>query len=67
MTRGDSKKFSYTVSKTETIPVGDVDTGKLLVSADTNKPGLYLITCAGDYDKNSDEFNSRTIVYAVQQ
>lgn len=64
--RGDGKMFSYTVSKTETISVGDVDMGKLLVSADTNKPGLNLITCAGEYDKNSDEFNSRTIVYAIQ-
>jgi LPXTG-site transpeptidase (sortase) family protein len=66
VTRGDGKKFSYTVSKTETIPVDQVDMGKLLVSADTNKPGLNLITCAGDYDKSSDAFNSRTIVYAVQ-
>lgn len=65
--RGDGKQFTYTVVKTETIPVGDVDTGKLLVSADTNKPGLNLITCAGSYDQSADQFDSRTIVYAVQQ
>lgn len=65
--RGDGKQFTYTVSKVETIPVKDVDTGKLLVSADTSRPGLNMITCGGTYDQKNDQFESRTIVYAVQQ
>jgi len=67
VTRGDGKIFSYSVTKTETIPVSQVDMNKLLVSVDTNKPGLNLITCGGDYDTKSETFNSRTIVYTLQQ
>lgn len=67
VTRGDGKVFNYTVAKTETVAVSDLDMGKLLVSADTAKPGLNLITCAGAYDRNADEFNSRMVVYTIQQ
>lgn len=65
--RGDGKHVSYKVVKVETIPTKDVDTGKLLVSIDTGRPGLNLITCGGNYDQKADQFDSRTIVYAVQQ
>lgn len=67
VTRGDGKVYLYSVTKAETIPVGEVDMNKLLVSADTNMPGLNLITCGGSYDTQSNTFNSRTIVYALQQ
>ena len=65
--RGDGKQYVYKVVSTETIPVDQVDMGKLLVSADTAVPGLNLITCAGTYDQQSDQFDSRTIVYTLQQ
>ena len=65
--RGDGKVFIYSVRKFETAPVDKVDMGRLLVSVDTNVPGLNLITCAGSYDESVDSFDSRTIVYAVQQ
>ena len=65
--RGDGKVFTYTVKKFETVPVEKVDMGRLLVSVDTNVPGLNLITCAGGYDNVADSFDSRTIVYAVQR
>ena len=65
--RGDGKTFNYTVVKTETVPVSSIDMGALLVSADTAKPGLNLITCGGNYDQKNDQFSDRTIVYTVQQ
>lgn len=65
--RGDGKQLTYKVVKTETIPVDKVDTGSLLVSADTAKPGLNLITCGGNYDQKNDQFESRTIVYSLQE
>lgn len=65
--RGDGKVLNYTVAKVETVPVDKVDMGSLLVSVDTSKPGLNLITCGGNYDTKSDSFDSRTIVYSVQQ
>lgn len=65
--RGDGKEITYRVVNTETVAIKDVDMGKLLVSVDTAKPGLNLITCSGTYDAKADQFESRTIVYAVQQ
>ncbi len=67
VTRGDGKTYTYVVTKTETVAVKDLDVGKLLVSTDSNKPGLNLITCAGNFDQKADQFDSRTIVYSVQQ
>lgn len=64
--RGDGKEFHYTVTLTEQVPVDKVNMGKLLVSHDSTKPGLNLITCGGKYDAETATFDDRTIVYAVQ-
>ena len=64
--RGDGKEFHYTVVQTEQTPVDRVNMGKLLVSHDSTKPGLNLITCGGKYDAETASFDDRTIVYAVQ-
>ncbi len=64
--RGDGKEFHYTVTLTEQVPVDKVNMGKLLVSHDSTKPGLNLITCGGRYDAETATFDDRTIVYAVQ-
>lgn len=65
--RGDHKQLKYQVQKVETVPVNKVDMAKLLVSVDTSKPGLNLITCGGKFDPKTIHFDSRTVVYAVQQ
>lgn len=65
--RGDGTTFTYTVAKIETKPENEIDMSQLLVSVDTNAPGLNLITCGGDYDVHSATFNERTVVYATQK
>lgn len=65
--RGDGNKYTYAVTGTETVSTKDVDMGKLLVSSDTAVPGLNLITCAGTYDAKNNQFDKRTVVYAVQK
>ena len=65
--RGDGTKLEYGVVSTETVALSELDMGKLLVSANTALPGLNLITCAGTYDQKNDQFDKRTIVYAVQK
>lgn len=62
---GDGHKYNYVVANVETVKVDQIDMGKLLVSNDTSKPGLNLITCGGKYDPAKNEFDSRTLVYAV--
>jgi len=65
--RGDGTSFAYTVAKLETKPESEIDMAQLLVSVDTNVPGLNLITCGGDYNTHTATFNERTVVYAVQK
>lgn len=64
--RGDGQQFSYTVVATEHVAADKVNMAKLLVSQNTAKPGLNLITCGGDYDNATGQFAERTIIYAVQ-
>jgi len=66
ITRGDGKVFVYKVVKTEIDDVNSVDMSSLLVSQDTAKPGLNLISCSGDVIPGSNEFNKRIVVYAVE-
>lgn len=64
--RGDGVVISFTVQSTEKVPADKVDMAKLLVSNDTNKPGLNLITCGGAFDAHRNVFLDRTIVYATR-
>jgi LPXTG-site transpeptidase (sortase) family protein len=61
---GNDTTLNYTVVKTQTYASGNVDVNSLLTPITKNKPGLNLITCAGDVIKNTNEFNQRIIVYA---
>ena len=66
ITRGDGKTFTYTVVKTTVVYADSVDMGSLMVSQNTGKPGLNLISCSGDVVPGTNEFDKRIIVYAVQ-
>lgn len=65
--KGDGEKLQYIVKSIELVGVGELDVNKILMSVDDTKPGLNLITCAGTYDSEANQFDQRTIVYAVQQ
>ena len=65
VTRGDGKVLSYKVRTVETVDDKKVDMSSLLVSADTAKPGLNLITCAGDVIPGTLHLNKRALVQAV--
>jgi len=67
ITRGDGKQFTYLVAKVQTVDTKDVDMASMLVSADTAKPGLNLITCAGKQIPGTSELSQRVLVYAVLQ
>jgi LPXTG-site transpeptidase (sortase) family protein len=63
--RGDGQVFTYKVVDVKVQDVGAVDMGNLLVSADTAKPGLNLITCAGDQIPGTFSLKQRVVVRAV--
>lgn len=67
VTRGDGQTFTYKVVKAEIQDVAKVDMSSLLVSQDTAKPGLNLITCAGDWIPGTFSLKQRALVYAVMQ
>ena len=63
--RGDGKKFSYSVVKTQNVDAANLDIGSSLTSAIPGKSALNLITCGGRYDRKTSQYLERTIVYAV--
>lgn len=67
ITRGDGKQYVYTVVKKEIVDASKVDMSTLLVSQDSSKPGLNLITCAGDWIPGTFSLKQRALVYAVMQ
>ncbi|MEJ0072582.1 MAG: class F sortase [Candidatus Saccharibacteria bacterium] len=67
VTRGDNRQFTYKVVMVQTVNVSSVNMSDMLVSADTSKPGLNLITCAGDRIPGTDELNARVELFAVLQ
>jgi len=65
VTRGDGKVLVYTVRTVEVVDDKKVDMGSLLISADTAKPGLNIITCAGDVIPGTLHLDKRALVRAV--
>ncbi len=63
--RGDDHEFTFRVVTSKTYDADKVDMTAALISADPEKLGLNLITCSGKVDPKTDEFNQRTIVFAV--
>jgi len=62
--RGDHQLFIYRVVATEQLPTGEVDMNKVLHPITAGKEGLNLITCGGTYDKKSQTYDQRVIVYS---
>lgn len=65
--RGDGKVIKYAVKSTESVSQDNVDMAKALVSSESGRPGLNLITCTGRFDVRTNSYEKRLIVYAVQQ
>lgn len=63
--RGDGKKFTYKVVKSETYDANNVDMNAALVSAEQGRPGLNLITCTGNVNYAESSYDQRIIVFAV--
>lgn len=65
ITRGDDKVFTYKVVSVSVSPVDQLNMADVLVSADTARPGLNLISCMGDVIPGTNEFDKRVVVNAV--
>lgn len=63
---GNGTKYSYKVLAVETVPLDQVDMNKALKVYGGGEEGLNLMTCAGNYDSSSQNYDKRTVVYAVR-
>lgn len=65
--RGDGQTFTYSVVKTQTYNANNVDMAAAMTPIDPSRPGLNLISCAGDVIPGTSDFNERIIVFASQE
>ena len=61
--RGDGKILRYQVIKKQTVKLSDVDMNSFIRPADGASEGLNLMTCAGEWIKNSQTRNSRVMIF----
>ncbi len=61
--RGDGKILRYQVIKKQTVKLSDVDMNSFIRPADGVSEGLNLMTCAGEWVKNSQTRDRRVMVF----
>ncbi len=64
--RGDGVTVKYVVEYVEQISASEVDMRKALNPYVAGKNGLNLMTCGGMFDKQTNQYQDRVIVYASQ-
>lgn len=64
--RGDGQLFTYAITQVEQISTSKVDMTRLLRSSTSEKEGLNLITCSGEYDAQHATYTDRVVVHAVR-
>ncbi|MBX4201440.1 class F sortase [Candidatus Saccharibacteria bacterium] len=63
--RGDGTSYSYKVTKAQTYDKNQVNRDLLLAPAVSGRPGLNIVTCAGQQNEQTGDFNKRLVVNAV--
>jgi hypothetical protein len=58
--------FTYEVRKVQNYDADKLDMGITLNSIEPGKAGLNLITCGGKFNKATQQYEQRTVVFAVQ-
>ena len=62
--KGNGEKLTYEVVRGEKIPIDQLDMTKILGSEVDGEHDLKLMTCAGRYSKDTDQYEERYVVYA---
>lgn len=65
--RGDGVELHYKVVASESFPAHAVDMTKALRPYGDATEGLTLMTCGGAFDRESQSYAARQVVYAVRQ
>jgi hypothetical protein len=62
--KGTGEVVRYSVTRSEKIPVDQVDMGKILSTEVAGQHDLKLMTCSGRYNSGTETYEDRFIVYA---
>jgi len=62
--KGNGDIVTYEVVNSRTIPLDNVDMGKILAEEVPGEHDLKLMTCAGKYIRDTGTYTERTVVYA---
>lgn len=65
--RGDGAIYKYKVVRSQQYEADKVDMQAAMQPAIAGKPGLNLLTCTGRYNVKTNQFEKRTLIFAVQQ
>lgn len=66
VTEGDGTIHTYKVVAKEEVPVSDINMNNYLVSKNVDKPGLTLMTCAGEFNPKTQTYDKRLAVFAIR-
>jgi LPXTG-site transpeptidase (sortase) family protein len=66
ITQGDGTIYSYKVVSKEEVPADGMNMNNYLVSKNVDKPGLTLMTCAGEFNPKTQTFDKRLAVFAIR-
>jgi sortase (surface protein transpeptidase) len=66
VTMGDGTVLTYTVVGKEEVPADSIEMTKYLISKDVDKPGLTIMTCAGEFNPKTQTYDKRLAVFAVR-
>lgn len=62
--KGSGDVVAYEVEKVVELPVEQIDMGEILYQVPVGEHSLRLMTCSGSYDRETEKYSARTIVYA---
>lgn len=65
--RGDGQLFHYTVVRSQVYDADKVDMNATLRSAIPDRPGLNLISYSNRFDVRANKFESRLVIFAIQE
>lgn len=63
---GNGVRHIYRVVAKEELANDDNEIGKLLESKESTKPGLTLMTCSGEFNPETQQYENRLAVFAVR-
>ncbi len=64
---GAGNVVNFSVVKAQSFDANNVDMNSAMVSVDSSKLGLNIITCSGNIDDSGNHYQQRLIVYTVKE